>query len=388
MYGVRSLLRRISYRRVVIVELVMGVQLVYGMILGCLIRIPRFLSRHVQSIMATVSALVDPMTSDWDVPLLKELFCDRDVALIMKIPISPSYNDQWCWRGDVRGMYTVKQGYRLLVEDAVNAPSQFTAWRLLWKLRLPPTVLNFIWRCARDILPTNLNLVGRGYGTVFVIFLQYSQMMNSLLGCRKSLKGETMKRFVHAWHCPWTPSEVVRRAVLLAEEWNTLFAAPGNLLINGSEHAIDPGINDGVIIHVDAAVFSDREEGYVSAVVHGSDGGYLAARNCSVRSIRNPILAEAMAVKEALSWAKDRGWHKVVLYSDCQLVCNLLKSSLPNNSYVGCIVRDCVSLKRYFVDVSFHYIARSVNTLAHVLARATASQSGPGVWFSSFPDCI
>ncbi|XP_031097101.1 uncharacterized protein LOC116001361 [Ipomoea triloba] len=187
---------------------------------------------------------------------------------------------------------------------------------------------------------------------------------------------------------PWTPSEVVRRAVLLAEEWNTLFAAPGNLLINGSEHAIDPGINDGVIIHVDAAVFSDREEGYVSAVVHGSDGGYLAARNCSVRSLRNPILAEAMAVKEALSWAKDRGWHKVVLYSDCQLVCNLLKSSLPNNSYVGCIVRDCVSLKRYFVDVSFHYIARSANTLAHVLARATASQSGPGVWFSSFPNCI
>nr|GMD87031.1 uncharacterized protein LOC109164834 [Ipomoea batatas] len=25
------------------------------------------------------------------------------------------------------------------------------------------------------------------------------------------------------------------------------------------------------------------DEGYVSAVVHGSDGGYLAARNCSVR---------------------------------------------------------------------------------------------------------
>nr|GMD63235.1 ribonuclease H [Ipomoea batatas] len=40
--------------------------------------------------------------------------------------------------------------------------SLFTAWSRLWKSRFPPKVLNFIWRCARAILPTRMILLGRG----------------------------------------------------------------------------------------------------------------------------------------------------------------------------------------------------------------------------------
>nr|GMD39294.1 uncharacterized protein LOC109186206 [Ipomoea batatas] len=74
----------------------------------------------------------------------------------MRIPISPSFSDQWCWRDDVRGTYTVKQGYKLLMAETVNVSTQFTAWELLWKLKLPSTVLDFVWRLWDTIsgLPT------------------------------------------------------------------------------------------------------------------------------------------------------------------------------------------------------------------------------------------
>lgn len=103
-------------------------------------------------------------------------------------------------------------------------------------------------------------------------------------------------------------------------------------------------------------MFPGREEGFVSSVVHEGGGRYLASRNSPVRCLHDPILVETMAIKEALLWEKGCGWQNVAIYSSCQLVCNLLKSSSSNYSYVGYIVRDCVILKRHFVDVLFHFV--------------------------------
>lgn len=108
--------------------------------------------------MTIILALIDHLVSDWDVLLLKEMFFDRDVELIMKIPISPSFDDQWCWRDDIRSAYTVKQGYKLIMEGVVSETTQFTTW----KLGLPPKIRNFVWRCARAILPTCTILARHG----------------------------------------------------------------------------------------------------------------------------------------------------------------------------------------------------------------------------------
>ncbi|XVE70171.1 hypothetical protein DITRI_Ditri10aG0050800 [Diplodiscus trichospermus] len=44
-----------------------------------------------------VSALMLPHGGDWDVDLIKDLFSDRDVALILSIPLSQrNYADSWC----------------------------------------------------------------------------------------------------------------------------------------------------------------------------------------------------------------------------------------------------------------------------------------------------
>lgn len=384
--------------------------------------------------LATVSSLIDPETSDWDVPLLNEMFCDRDVELIRKIPVSLSYEDQWCWRDDIRGIYTVKHGYKLNTVGAGVELSPFTSWSRLWKSRFPPKVLNFIWRCARAILPTRTILLGRGVmidvecplchshpETPLHLFRQCihtSAFWDNILDVPVPAQDECFEGwlswifeikdahvilhcvalFWSIWLCrnevvwnhkQWSPGDVTRLVSRLVDEWNSLG-------VNGAESiAVAPMQLDHsmlssntITIHVDAAVFPDRDDGFVAAVAHEGGSRFVAAMNGSVRCLQNPILAEALAIKEALSWAKNNGWERLVLYSDCQLVCQMLEGSSMIYSYVGCVLRDCLALKRLFVEISFHFVSRSANTLAHALARAAASQSGPRSWFSTIPDCI
>lgn len=116
---------------------------------------------------ATVAGLIDPITKDRDVDLLKELFRDRNVNLITKIAVALDYEDQWIWKGDMRRIYLVKQGYKLMMGTIDNVAHSFNAWTPLWHLKIPPKYLNFVWRCARDFLPVRYTvrytLIGRGF---------------------------------------------------------------------------------------------------------------------------------------------------------------------------------------------------------------------------------
>ncbi|XP_019158509.1 PREDICTED: uncharacterized protein LOC109155280 [Ipomoea nil] len=109
-----------------------------------------------------VSDLIDPILKDWNTALLNNIFQQRDVDLILQIPVSIEYDDVWCWKGDVRGIYYVKQGYRNLLEHHDNTVAIATnIWNIIWKLKIPPHVHNFLWRCFHGILPTLTVLAAR-----------------------------------------------------------------------------------------------------------------------------------------------------------------------------------------------------------------------------------
>nr|GMC58055.1 binding partner of ACD11 1-like [Ipomoea batatas] len=50
------------------------------------------------------------MHGNWDVELLNDIFDAPDIPRILRTPISPTQTDSWYWKGDVRGMDSVKQG--------------------------------------------------------------------------------------------------------------------------------------------------------------------------------------------------------------------------------------------------------------------------------------
>ncbi|XP_019160107.1 PREDICTED: uncharacterized protein LOC109156727 [Ipomoea nil] len=136
----------------------------------------------------------------------------------------------------------------------------------------------------------------------------------------------------------------------------------------------------------DAAVF-DNDAG-VGAIIRDHRGKFVAAFNSRFACARDPLLAESMAAKEALSWLKANDFRNLILESDSLLFCNRFVSSSLDLSYVGLVVKQCRSIANDIRNVSVHHVKRSANHVAHVLARVTGSSPVLGSWFSVPPSCI
>ncbi|KAK9083030.1 hypothetical protein Scep_029501 [Stephania cephalantha] len=64
------------------------------------------------------------------------------------------------WGGDHRGIYTVKSSYKSLM-GTINGSEVVNGvdfWLGVWNLGIRPSVKNFLWRAALDILLTTCNL--------------------------------------------------------------------------------------------------------------------------------------------------------------------------------------------------------------------------------------
>ncbi|XP_019167627.1 PREDICTED: uncharacterized protein LOC109163330 [Ipomoea nil] len=105
-----------------------------------------------------VSDLIDAHTGSWNHDFLHQNFNSRDTGLILKLPVSMDYEDIWYWEGDIRGCYSVKDGYRRLGFLKSN-PSP--VWNNVWKLQVPPKWKVFLWRALLNILPSLDNLINR-----------------------------------------------------------------------------------------------------------------------------------------------------------------------------------------------------------------------------------
>ncbi|XP_031120806.1 uncharacterized protein LOC116024043 [Ipomoea triloba] len=138
--------------------------------------------------------------------------------------------------------------------------------------------------------------------------------------------------------------------------------------------------------NVDVAIFDDGA-GY-GAVLRDHHGLFVAAKADRLMATRDPLLAEALAVKEALSWIKDSDYSSVIIETDCLNFVLAFHSRSVDFSYVGCLVKHSRSLASDIGNVSVRHVKRLANQVAHVLARATGSSSGLGSWFSFPPGCI
>ena len=76
------------------------------------------------------------------------------------ISIHSDREDKWIWKEDASGVYTVGNGYKMLMSDQTDE-NQDDAFTELWKVKVPSKVSFFAWRLIRDRLPTKINLCKR-----------------------------------------------------------------------------------------------------------------------------------------------------------------------------------------------------------------------------------
>lgn len=142
-----------------------------------------------------------------------------------------------------------------------------------------------------------------------------------------------------------------------------------------------------VKINVDASIFEGNGSVGISSVIRNEAGEFICARVKKVGVSIQPREAEALSLKEALSWTKSLNFRKCVFETDAKLLADACRG-VQGCSFFHTIVLDCIDEFKHFDDVLLTFVHRFANSVAHTLARAAHSVSGFQEWFDVAPKFI
>lgn len=119
----------------------------------------------------TVRDLIDDQSSAWNIPMVRQLFCEEDVSRVLNVKVNVDSVDTLEWGFSKNGVYNTKSGYKLAVvlqEKQVFPPSpalpplERKLWRDLWKSKTTPKIKHFMWRALSGALAVKQGLKSRG----------------------------------------------------------------------------------------------------------------------------------------------------------------------------------------------------------------------------------
>ena len=183
------------------------------------------------------------------------------------------------------------------------------------------------------------------------------------------------------------PVHIVNSAGQFLNQWRT---AQGSFYVSSS---LEPDFVDGDVVwskplpgmlklNVDAVLFSDEGATGLGWILRDSHGCFLKACSIHLFGLLNSGEAEAVSIREALSWLRQQALDNVLLETDAKQVVDLIRKP-DSSSALGLVVDDCISLLKHFGNVSVRFVRRSANEAAHRCARAAHYMSGSREWSST-----
>ncbi|CAA7024087.1 unnamed protein product [Microthlaspi erraticum] len=118
-------------------------------------------SGMMQDPMLRVSTLVDPVTKEWKLDKLSDLFTVNDIHAILSLKPSVSQRqDSYCWVPTKSGLYSVRTGYILAIHNkeqlskqVMSQPSVDALKSKVWTLKTTEKLKHFIWQALAGITP-------------------------------------------------------------------------------------------------------------------------------------------------------------------------------------------------------------------------------------------
>lgn len=363
-------------------------------------------------------------TKEWDLEIIEDVFDSRDQQVILNTKIEQDLEkDVLSWKLEHSGHYFVKSAYKLMQsqKEDWNASAPVNLWKTLWKIKAPPPVLNLIWRACTSCLPTLVQLQSKhvdisticpvckdGIESIFHALVQCKiasacwkifdpginteDNMEFPVWLETNMQGQSIKNkakiITLCWSIWRARNDLVWKGKrgpvmrIVAKAWEFLSQwvnAQSRSIVAPITHtaAGDGAVSwvkpqtDEVKITVDATIFANRGASGMGLIARNHNGQLLLAKTKIEAEHMNPTFAEAIAIKEALSWAKEMKWHTVTVESDCQVVVQLIRSSVPMRSRLGKVVEDCRDLLRIYNNFQLYFIKQSANMSAHELAQVS-----------------
>jgi hypothetical protein len=99
------------------------------------------------------------------------------------------------------------------------------------------------------------------------------------------------------------------------------------------------------------------------------------------------LWGEAMACRDAMCLAKQAGFQKIQLETDCLELVPLWGKRETQRSIVGPIISEMDDIRLAFSEFSFNFASRSCNRIARILAKQVTDTHSSVVWHVT-PACV
>ncbi|XP_031116813.1 uncharacterized protein LOC116020480 [Ipomoea triloba] len=337
-----------------------------------------------------VRSLFIPNTLCWDEEVVRDIFNCRDANLILSLPTSNRpVGDSWYWDEDLSREYSVKSAYRVLRQDlSIEGTVDCDVACHLCGLEQESIVhlfanCSFIHDCWGELNQYwRLEYVDNIDLWIAAVWSSLPKEMITKIIVICWVAWENRNQVVFHQHC-LPPKVVVANALRYLDDWRTvneLHAQATFVSSSGASYfptAWQPPLHSFVKINVDVALDFDRNVMGFGWVVRGEEGEVLGLGwrlkeyVCSIRE------AEAVGVREVLSWVKEMGWNRVIVETDAQLVTTAVKGGLCSGLF-GLIIQDIRFLLDQFFTVNLCFVKREANMLAHAIAKRSLRASSSG----------
>ena len=146
--------------------------------------------------------------------------------------------------------------------------------------------------------------------------------------------------------------------------------------------------DEGVVkINTDGGLSLDARRGGAGGVAR-SHSEYLGAWSKPYEGISDPLVAEALALRDGVIFAKLRGYLKVVMETDCLEVVNLWNSRHGSRAAVAPILQEIGELVSSFSSFTIQHVMRSANNSAHLCAKLASTLMVTSSWLECTPDFL
>ncbi|XP_022553759.1 uncharacterized protein LOC111203903 [Brassica napus] len=288
----------------------------------------------------TVQDLILPSTGEWNVSAIRAHLPQYEDTIRLLQPSAFEMQDTLVWLPEKSGSYTTKSGYALAkqhgtCQETEEALHHFNWKTCVWSIATSPKLKLFMWKLSHKALSVGDALVRRG--------------INVNGECKRCGGRESE---IHVFfHCPFA-----------AKVWDLLPALQKSLsstatipqLLESSKHGAWDASSKKCGM---GWTFKDK-------------AGLLLAQGSDARGyVKSVLMAEALALKTAISAAIHLGFLNLRCLSDSSSLISLLTTDSSVTELQG-ILHDIRVLSSSLLSISFAFTPRASNVCADGLAKS------------------
>jgi hypothetical protein len=160
-----------------------------------------------------------------------------------------------------------------------------------------------------------------------------------------------------------------------------------SILLLDYQHGWRPPEDGLVKINTNGAINVAEAKGEAGGVAR-SVHRLLGAWSKPLPGITDPLIAECMALRDGVLFARLQGLTHVIIETDCLEIVNLRNNSHNSLSVVAPILLELGEISNSFTVFSIEHVLRTANYPAHLCAKRASTLSVTESWMSETPNFL